>query len=307
MSNDLDNVSSNDKILNNENSDLLKNEINLSEKKIKFKDNELIDSEISNINFIPIHSSENYAGNYDNYVAMTLSEISHLKKVNFENILNNPSLYKYYPNEEISLLKNSTKKILLLDLDETLIHADFNNEYVNNEINKYDKIISFEDENEIISVGIFIRNGLNIFLKELSKDFIIGIFTASSKNYADAIINYIDPNKDYIKFRLYRDNCIQFNNISIKDLRILKGIDLKNVVLVDNSMYSFANQLNNGILINSFYCDKNDVDLFSVMNYLKCFVNNADDIREVNKEFFSFEEFLKQLTEERLMINQVLS
>ena len=307
MSNYLDNVSSNDKILNNENSDLLKNEINLSEKKIKFKDNELIDSEISNINFIPIHSSENYAGNYDNYVSMTLSEISHLKKVNFENILNNPSLYKYYPNEEISLLKNSTKKILLLDLDETLIHADFNNEYVNNEINKYDKIISFEDENEIISVGIFIRNGLNIFLKELSKDFIIGIFTASYKNYADAIINYIDPNKNYIKFRLYRDNCIQINNISIKDLRILKGIDLKNVILVDNSMYSFANQLNNGILINSFYCDKNDVDLFSVMNYLKCYVNNADDIREVNKEFFSFEEFLKQLTEERLMINQVLS
>ena len=307
MSNFLDNVSSNDKILNNENSDLLKNEINLSEKKIKFKDNELIDSEISNIHFIPIHSSENYAGNYDNYVSMTLSEISHLKKINFENILNNPSLYKNYPNEEISLLKNSTKKILLLDLDETLIHADFNNEYVNNKTNKYDKIISFEDENEIISVGIFIRNGLNIFLKELSKDFIIGIFTASYKNYADAIINYIDPNKNYIKFRLYRDNCIQINNISIKDLRILKGIDLKNVILVDNSMYSFANQLNNGILINSFYCDKNDVDLFSVMNYLKCYVNNADDIREVNKEFFSFEEFLKQLTEERLMINQVLS
>ena len=145
------------------------------------------------------------------------------------------------------------------------------------------------------------------FLKELSKDFTIGIFTASYKNYADAIIDYIDPNKNYIKFRLYRDNCIQFNNISIKDLRILKGIDLKNVVLVDNSMYSFANQLNNGILINSFYFDKNDVDLFSVMNYLKCYVNNADDIREVNKEFFSFEEFLKQLTEERLIINQVLS
>ena len=297
MSNFLDNVLSNDTIIYNDNSDKI----------INLKDNELIENEISNVNFIPIHSSENYAGNYDNYVSMTLSEISHLKKINFENILNNPSLYKNYPNEEISLLKNTKKKILLLDLDETLIHADFNNEYVNNTTIKYDKIISFEDENEIISVGIFIRNGLNIFLKELSKDFIIGIFTASSKNYADAIINYIDPNKDYIKFRLYRENCIQFNNISIKDLRILKGIDLKNVVLVDNSMYSFANQLNNGILINSFYFDKNDVDLFSVMNYLKCYVNNADDIREVNKEFFSFEEFLKQLTEERLIINQVLS
>ena len=79
MSNFLDNVLSNDTIINNDNSDKI----------INLKDNELIENEISNINFIPIHSSENYAGNYDNYVSMTLSEISHLKKINFENILNN--------------------------------------------------------------------------------------------------------------------------------------------------------------------------------------------------------------------------
>ena len=294
-----------DPILKRENG-LIKKETEFSDKKIKSEDNEILNIEY-NINFIPINCCENYAGNYDNYVTRTLSQISYLKKINYEYILNNPLIYENFPKEEISKIKNSKKKILLLDLDETLIHADFNNEFINNNINKYDKIISFEDENEIIKVGIFIRNGLKEFLKELSNYFIIGIFTASCKNYADEILNFLDPKNIYFKFRLYRENCIQVNNINIKDLRIFKDIDLKNIILVDNSIYSFSNQLNNGILINSFYYDKNDVDLFNVMNYLKYYIYNANDVREVNKQFFNFEQFLNQLTEEELIINQILS
>ena len=294
-----------DPILKRENG-LIKKETEFSDKKIKSEDNEILNIEY-NINFIPINCCENYVRNYDNYVTRTLSQISYLKKINYEYILNNPLIYENFPKEEISKIKNSKKKILLLDLDETLIHADFNNEFINNNINKYDKIISFEDENEIIKVGIFIRNGLKEFLKELSNYFIIGIFTASCKNYADEILNFLDPKNIYFKFRLYRENCIQVNNINIKDLRIFKDIDLKNIILVDNSIYSFSNQLNNGILINSFYYDKNDVDLFNVMNYLKYYIYNANDVREVNKQFFNFEQFLNQLTEEELIINQILS
>ena len=40
-----------------------------------------------------------------------------------------------------------SEKILLLDLKETFIHADFNGEYINNKTIKYDKIIKFK-ENE---------------------------------------------------------------------------------------------------------------------------------------------------------------
>ena len=190
----------------------------------------------------------------------------------------------------------SGKKVVLLDLDETLIHGDFQEEYLNDIDHPYDKIIKFTslDEQEEVSVGIFIRNGVQKFLEEISKIFDIGIFTASSKDYADAVINYLDPNNEFIKFRLYRNSCIKVNNISIKDLRII-GVDLKNIVLIDNNMYSFANQLGNGILINSFYYDKNDYDLFSVMSYLLTYIAPSDDVRKINEMFFHFEDILKQI------------
>ncbi len=253
-------------------------------------------SESSKIYFPIINSNENFVGNYDNYITETLKGISKLNKLNFEYALLDPQLYLNMNRNEISRNVISGKKVVLLDLDETLIHGDFQEEYLNDIDHPYDKIIKFTslDEQEEVSVGIFIRNGVQKFLEEISKIFDIGIFTASSKDYADAVINYLDPNNEFIKFRLYRNSCIKVNNISIKDLRII-GVDLKNIVLIDNNMYSFANQLGNGILINSFYYDKNDYDLFSVMSYLLTYIAPTDDVRKINEMFFHFEDILKQL------------
>ena len=253
-------------------------------------------SESSKIYFPIINSNENFVGNYDNYITETLKGISKLNKLNFEYALLDPQLYLNMNRNEITRNVVSGKKVVLLDLDETLIHGDFQEEYLNDIDHPYDKIIKFTslDEQEEVSVGIFIRNGIQKFLEEISKIFDIGIFTASSKDYADAVINYLDPNNEFIKFRLYRNSCIRVNNISIKDLRII-GVDLKNIVLIDNNMYSFANQLGNGILINSFYYDKNDYDLFSVMSYLLTYIAPSDDVRKINEMFFHFEDILKQI------------
>ena len=232
-------------------------------------------SESSKIYFPIINSNENFVGNYDNYITETLKGISKLNKLNFEYALLDPQLYLNMNRNEITRNFVSGKKVILLDLDETLIHGDFQEEYLNDIDHPYDKIIKFTslDEQEEVSVGIFVRNGVQKFLEEISKIFDIGIFTASSKDYADAVINYLDPNNEFIKFRLYRNSCIKVNNISIKDLRII-GVDLKNIVLIDNNMYSFANQLGNGILINSA---------------------PTDDVRKINEMFFHFEDILKQI------------
>lgn len=57
------------------------------------------------------------------------------------------------------------------------------------------------------------------FLQNVSKYFDVGIFTASVKEYADAVISFLDPENKLIKFRLYRNNCINFNNsFYVKDL-----------------------------------------------------------------------------------------
>ena len=81
----------------------------------------------------------------------------------------------------------------------------------------------------------------------------------------------------------------------MKDLRIIKGVDLKDIILIDNSMYSFTAQLTNGILINSFYNDKNDIELYNVLGYLLNFLYKVDDVRLINEQFFNFQRITNDL------------
>ena len=274
----------------------------------------------SSIEFNPLCSRENYLGNYDNYLKTALSHISALRKINLDLALLNKNIYEGVPDLANKLQKG--RKVLLLDLDETLIHSDFSLEYINDKDIKYDKIIKFkEKENEFeenyedydmrrkkirnslfneekeYKVGIFVRNGAKTFLTEVSKYFDVGIFTASVKEYADAVIDFLDPNKNLIEFRLYRNNCININDkFFIKDLRIIQGVDIKDIILLDNSIYSFTSQLNNGILVNSFFNDKNDIELFNVYEYLINYLLKADDVRTINEQFFNFEKLLNDLS-----------
>ena len=81
----------------------------------------------------------------------------------------------------------------------------------------------------------------------------------------------------------------------MKDLRIFKNVDLKNIILIDNSMYSFATQINNGILINTFIKDRNDNELNNALDYLINYILPAQDVRKVNEEFFNFRQIMKDL------------
>jgi len=266
----------------------------------------------SNIVIFPLEAKENYPGNYSQYLEKTLTHISQLKDINFEYALEDPKI-----NEGVPKL-SFNKKILVLDLDETLIHADFDEEFSPDE---YDTVIQFKakneeekkekniedsdstscclsevEEDEVHSVGIFIRKGVKHFLEEVNKYFEVGIFTASVKEYADAVISFLDPENKLIKFRLYRNNCINYNDaFTVKDLRIFKNVDLKKIVLLDNSMYSFAAQINNGILINSFINDKEDNELFNALNYLVNFILPAKDVREVNEQFYNFRQIIDDI------------
>jgi CTD small phosphatase-like protein 2 len=54
----------------------------------------------------------------------------------------------------------------------------------------------------------------------------------------------------------------------VKDLRVIRNRELKDVVLVDNSVYSFAYQIDNGIPIISYYDDPRDEELVHLIGYL---------------------------------------
>ena len=234
-----------------------------------------------------IDASQNTSLNFDTYVNYGLKLISLFPLENdFEKQINEK---KIYLTKERNF--NINKKTLIVDMDETLIHGD-----VDFQFKYHDEILKFNfgNENDIL-IPLILRPYLFDFLNYASEKFNLIIFTASDKNYANSILNFLEKKKKYFLKRIFRENCIYLNpGISIKDLRIFSDISLNDLILIDNSIFAFANQLSNGILISSFYNDKNDCMLQNLIGYLDMLIN-VKDVRQVNKENFQFENYLNNI------------
>lgn len=116
------------------------------------------------------------------------NEQHHLAKVGGTG-LGSDSLEELLPPVEAPFLPpldtSRYKYTLVLDLDETLVHY-------------------FQTETE---GKCLIRPNAEAFLQEMSKYYEIVIFTAAMQDYADWVIDQIDP-EGYIKYRLYRQHAL---------------------------------------------------------------------------------------------------
>ena len=114
----------------------------------------------------------------------------------------------------------------------------------------------------------------------------IVVFTAGEQEYADQILDYIDPENRIFKKRLYRQDCIKLDNFFIKDLDIILDREREHMVIVDNSILSFAFDLDNGVPINSFMGNEpEDKELLFLYSFLED-AATAPDIRENIKNSF---------------------
>ena len=129
---------------------------------------------------------------------------------------------------------NPNLKTLVFDLDETLVHCC-------DDVSQGDVVLPVTfPTGEVVNAGIKIRPYAKECLIEANKRFEVIVFTASHSCYADVVLDYLDPTNELISQRLYRESCVVSQGIYIKDLRIFATRNLKNVVIVDNSAYSFA-------------------------------------------------------------------
>lgn len=180
---------------------------------------------------------------------------------------------------------------LLFDIDETLVHCD-----IKNETTSFDKrvriMMTIPPKQKVMVLPLLPQANVNIrpyagkLLKNLSKQFEIGVFTAAAAHYAREIVNILDPDNSVIKFCLSRENCYEIHpNVYIKDLRVISNRDLKKVFLVDNAAYSYAYQLDNGIPIVGYYEGKEDEELRHLEEYLVHLGNAKSPLHE-NRHFF---------------------
>ena len=174
------------------------------------------------------------------------------KKCHSENISNNENggqnddLVKEILPPYLPPKKKEDKRdyCLVLDLDETLVHF-------------------FEDNSEAY---VKVRMGAENFISVLSQYCEIVIFTASTKYYADIVIDGLDC-KDLIDYKLYREHTYDYNGINVKDLAKL-GRDLKKIIIIDNIEENYIFQPNNGLNILDFEGDENDNELQYLLNDL---------------------------------------
>lgn len=206
----------------------------------------------------------------------------------FVNAMYNSILYCEFPTNRINFLNaiedqgqsntvpflppltKKYKYTLVLDMDETIIHY--------------------------FSVGtkgmFFIRPYCLEFLEELKNIYEIVIFTAGTKEYADKILNCIDKDREYFKYRLYRHHTTLNGYVSVKDLSLL-GRDLSKTIIVDNLKDNFQIQPDNGLLISSWRSDIFDTQLKDIRKILKDIVTyNIKDVRiiiqKIQKEIKKF-------------------
>lgn len=96
------------------------------------------------------------------------------------------------------------------------------------------------------------------------------MFTAGVQEYADKILDQIDPERKIIKKRMYRQDCIQVQDFFVKDLDVFIDREKENIVIVDNSIMSFAFDLDNGVPIQSFMGnEEEDKELLFLISFLE--------------------------------------
>ncbi|CEG40120.1 nuclear lim factor interactor-interacting protein hyphal [Plasmopara halstedii] len=138
--------------------------------------------------------------------------------------------------------RHAPKICLVLDLDETLVHCSVDE--VKDPHLKFPVMFNGVK----YTVNVKKRPHMEYFLKRVSRLFEIVVFTASHKVYAEKLIDLLDPHRNLIRYRLYRDDCLDVFGNYLKDLNVL-GRDLSKVVLVDNSPHAFGYQVNNETLV----------------------------------------------------------
>lgn len=167
----------------------------------------------------------------------------------------------------------TTQKILVLDLDETLVHCSFH------QPPHFDATVPIEIEGATFDVFVQKRPFVDQFLAEVLPHFYVVIFTASLAQYANPIIDLICPGLPTSQ-RMFRESCTFHEGLLVKDLTIFEA-PLERVIIVDNNPCSFMMHPENAILSVTWEGEQDDSEL---MDYIlpvlqKCI--KADDVRPI--------------------------
>lgn len=180
-------------------------------------------------------------------------------------------------------------KLLILDIDETLIHSSEK---------QLDRLPDFELNFGLEKYFVYKRPGLQEFILQCSKWFCLGIWTSSGSDYAREVIkNIFTDNYNYnynysfkLEFIFTRERCLFKRNPELDVIEVFKplkkvkrrGFLLDSVLIVDDIAQTFKYNYGNGILVKEYRGEEDDIELFLLWKYLQM-ISREEDVRIIDK------------------------
>jgi len=169
-------------------------------------------------------------------------------------------------------MKGSTRKLLVLDLDETLIHG-----------------CPGASGGDFLAAGIpvFVRPGARVFLEQMAVTFDLAVWTSASSDYASEIVSALFH--DSPQFVWCRERCVRrFDPETretefVKDLKKLRrlGWDLAQVLVVDDSPEKLARNYGNLVRVPPFTGAPDD--LLAHLAIFLAYLARQPDVRKIEK------------------------
>lgn len=191
--------------------------------------------------------------------------------------------YNVYPlsplsRHRLSLVK---RKVLVLDLDETLIHSHHDG-VIRQTVKPGtppDFILKVTIDRRPVRFFVHKRPHVDFFLEVVSQWYELVVFTASMEIYGTAVADKLDRERNILRRRYYRQHCTLDFGSYTKDLSAICA-DLSSVFILDNSPGAYRSYPDNAIPIKSWFSDPSDTALLNLLPVLDA-LRFVTDVRSV--------------------------
>ncbi|KAK0395763.1 hypothetical protein QR680_001416 [Steinernema hermaphroditum] len=173
------------------------------------------------------------------------------------------------------------RKILVLDLDETLIHSHHDG-VVRPMVQPGtppDFVLRVHIDNHPVRFFVHCRPHVDYFLSVVSQWFDLVVFTASMEIYGTSVADKLDKGRGLLARRYFRQHCTMDYSGYTKDLSAIHS-DLSSIFILDNSPAAYRNFRQNAIPIKSWFSDPTDTCLLNLLPFLDA-LRFTNDVRSI--------------------------
>jgi RNA polymerase II subunit A small phosphatase-like protein len=171
----------------------------------------------------------------------------------------------------------SKDKLLILDLDETLVFAS-------------EQPLARESAFRAGPYHVYKRPHVDTFLATCLDWFEVAVWTSSSPSYAAIVVKELFPQPQNLSFVWAADRCTRthdterFEHHWRKNLKKVrrKGYRLESVIVVDDSPEKWEQSYGNLVRVRPFLSDQNDEELLPLLVYLN-WLRAAENVRGIEK------------------------